>query len=142
MNGKALLCGSLVLALGACASTFEDMTAGFNTLNGRPLQDAYAVFGYPDRVRDVDNLKYSEWSVNSSNTFMMPTTNYGNGYVGNTPYTYSYNSYMPMQVSYNCYVRIVSDQSGVIINGFSEGNRNGCEIYAQRMRDAGVVRKD
>lgn len=130
------------VALCGCASPFGDMTVAFDRLRGQKVEAAYEAMGYPDRIRDVAELRYSEWRVDDTSTFMMPTTNYGSGYVGATPYTYSYDSATPMQIRSRCYVRVVSNQNGVIINGFAEGNADGCNRYADRLRRAGLTRRD
>lgn len=131
-----------VAALCGCASPFADMTVAFDRLRGQKVQEAYEALGYPDRIRDVAELRYSEWRTDDTSTFMMPTTNYGSGYVGTTPYTYSYDSATPMQIRSRCYVRVVSDKEDRIVNAFAEGNADGCNRYAARLRRAGLVRRE
>jgi hypothetical protein len=128
---KALaLCLSLILC--GCA-TFGQMQRGLKALQWQDIQTAFDVLGYPSGKQEFGTDTVYFWEVNSSGTIFLPQTTTTSGYVGMAPVQASttYNQSVP--VNYNCLIRLITDDQGIIKSWEYRGNYGGCTNYINRL---------
>ncbi len=130
---KSLIAVTAVLSVGGC-STFSNMETGLNTLIGQPLDAAIARIGYPSGQMQVGNDTVYAWGRQFS--MNMPRYNQATttGRVGGTGFsaTTGYTSYD--NVTYECNVKIITDERGIIKTWEFDGNIGGCDAYSKRLK--------
>jgi hypothetical protein len=109
------------------------MERGLNALQGRDVQIAFDVLGYPSGKQEFGNDIVYYWQVDSSGAILLPQTSTTTGYVGMTPVygSTTYNQVVP--VNYNCLIKLVTDDKGVIKTWEYNGNYGGCASYIKRL---------
>lgn len=129
---KIILVLLLCLGLVGCA-TFGQMQRGLNALQGRNVQTAFDVLGYPSGKQEFGSDTVYYWQVNSSGTILLPQTSTTSGYVGMTPVygSTTYNQVVP--VNYNCLIKLITDEKGIIKTWEYNGNYGGCASYIKRL---------
>ncbi|CAN7419450.1 hypothetical protein [Paraburkholderia terricola] len=125
-----------VPALAGCV-TFGQMDAGMQELQGRTIETAVRVLGYPSGERLVAGMRIVHWGQRTGG--LMPFTsvsqNSGSGYAGTTSFGYSGTTtttqYMPVQ--YHCNIDLQISDAGLVVGGEFEGNLGGCSHYIKAM---------
>ena len=123
---------ALAILVSGCA-TFGQMEKGLNALQGSNVQTAFDVLGYPSSKQEFGKDTVYYWKVANSGTMLLPETSTTTGYVGMTPVygTTTYNQAVP--VSYNCLIKIITDDRGTIKTWEYNGNYGGCGCYIDRL---------
>jgi len=122
----------LALFLAGCA-TFGQMQRGLNALTGQNIQTAFDVFGYPSGKQEFGNDVVYYWQTSSSGVIPVPmTATTLNNNLGTFPSysTTTYNQLVP--VSYDCLIKLITDETGTIRTWEYEGNY-GCVGYIHRL---------
>lgn len=122
-----------VAGLVAGCSTFQDIEAGLAELKGKHISTAINRLGYPSNEQRIAGNKVYTWSTQNSGSYTMPQTNYGTGYVGTTPYNYTYTTYNTQNYNHFCTIKVIANDSDVILGSEYEGNIGGCGNYASRL---------
>lgn len=103
------------------------------SLQGKPVQAAFAALGYPDQEMTIAGKKVYVWATNYSGSYTVPTTSTATTYVGTTPINTTIYGSETQSYNANCKIRVISD-GGTIIDWDAEGNEYGCSSYADRLR--------
>jgi hypothetical protein len=122
----------VLMLLVGCA--FNDMERGLEAMQGRPIQTAFSVLGYPDAKQEYAGDTVYVWTTNRAGALFLPQTSTTYGNVGGTPVygQTSYNQLVP--VTYECTIKIVTDSGGTIKYWEYGGNQGGCQTYSKRLR--------
>jgi len=129
---KFLTCLLAIFILSGCM-TFTKIENGLTALEGKHIDRAVSVLGYPSGTQTFGNKTIYLWSVSRNGTLVLPQTQSTTGYVGNTPIygTTTTNQFVP--VNYNCLIKIIVNSSERIISWEYQGNVGGCNQYASRL---------
>ena len=108
-----IMCGCITILLTGCASTM--VTNGLTAMQGKHIQVAFDVLGYPDSKIEVGEETVYLWNHSGQGFF------YSNGYT--VPYTQS------------AKIKIVADKNGYIKTWSWDGNEDGLDFYADSLNE-------
>lgn len=126
----ALLRVGIILTFGLASCVGTHLNKGLAALNGKPIETAFEVLGYPSRKMEIGENTVYYWSQSHVGMLAMPATAQSSGLVGVTPVaaTTTYTSYVPT----NLYgeIQIKADSAGIIKGHSYHGNNGGLAGYA------------
>ncbi len=118
--------------LTGCA--FTHMSKGLEALNGRNVEIAFSVLGYPDLKQEFGGDTVYTWNRNRSGTLFLPQTSTTTGKIGAKMVSCTTTQNQAVPVNYNCTIKIATDNDGVIKHWEWSGNQAGCAPYAKKLR--------
>jgi|GEM_PF-1367679 len=129
----------IVFILSGCA--FQQMDRGLTDLQGKNIKQAISYLGYPDNEQKIAGDTIYTWGTNYNVSSITPVTNYSSGTAsaygsgGSAFGTYSgtTTSYIPTTINHRCILKLITNDSGTIINSQYEGNQGGCSSYGQSL---------
>jgi len=128
-----LLSVSFALSLGLVSCVGTQLNKGLAALNGKPIETAFRVLGYPSRKMELGKNTVYYWSQSHVGMLPMPATAQSSGLVGTTPVrvTTSYTNFVPT----NLYgeIQIEADPAGLITGHSYNGNNGGLAGYASSL---------
>jgi hypothetical protein len=136
MKRKLIAAAFALSTLGGCV-TFGQMDAGMQELQGRTIETAVRVLGYPTGERQVAGMRIVHWGQSTSG--LIPYTsisqNSGSGFAGTTSFGYygatTTTQYIPVQ--YHCNIDLQISDAGLVVGGEFEGNLGGCSHYIREL---------
>ena len=106
-----ILCGSITILSTGCAS--QMVTDGLTAMQGKHIQVAFNVLGYPDSKMEIDDETVYLWNHSSK------------GFLYSSGSTVPYTQYAK--------IKIVADKNGNIKTWSWEGNEDGLNFYANTL---------
>lgn len=102
-----LVAFTIIGALLAACTTFEDIDGGLNQFRGQNIDTLVNVLGFPDAEQNIAGRKLVVWNSNQNVTTIMPVTNYnygtasafGTGGYGYGSYSGTSTTYVPTTVN-------------------------------------------
>lgn len=124
-----------VLVLAGCAS--QKLNSGLPRLTGKTLDYAISYLGYPDSEQTIAGKKVYTWGHGSSVTMMQtyrtPVSGTAYGAGGGIYYQGHQTSVVPQTYNFQCMIRLIADQNGLVERWEWNGNEGGCEHYSGAM---------
>lgn len=107
---------------------------GLNALNGKHINTAFDVIGYPDSQMKVDHNTVYVWGHSRSSTINMPQTSYHSGFAGNTYYSGTTRYNQPTTIHAMAQIKIIANNAGYIQKWETYGNEFGFQRYAASLK--------
>lgn len=122
----------MAVLVSGCA-TFGQLERGLNILQGQNVQTAFTVLGYPSGKQEFSKDTVYYWQVSNSGSIILPQTSTTTGYVGMIPVYGSTTYSQVIPVNYNCLIKLVTDDKGMIKTWEYNGNYAGCANYIRNL---------
>ena len=124
-----------MLSLSGCLS-FGDFETNLAAFQGRPVQDAFDVLGYPAGKQEFGQDTVYTWARDHRGAMILPQTTNTTGYVGGTQFGATSTTSQVVPMHYACTVKLIAGPDGVVRKWQYEGNAGGCEPYMRSLRKA------
>ncbi len=130
---KGVMVSVCLFFLSGCAMT-DYVGAGLQALDGKKVDVAFKVLGYPDRTQEFDGTTVYTWinTLNTVRAYAVSRPSYGK--VGREYFemTMIENQYVPVTLS--CKIQIAVDKNREIRHHSYEDN-GGCDTWSRQLKD-------
>lgn len=128
-TSKAFVAAALLLA--ACAPS--PVGPGLEALKGQNIRTAINYLGYPDQKQTIVGDTVYTWSESGGYTSSYPITDYDYGEFEidgrRGIYTNTTRNYVSEYNTYNCKIKIATDERDVIKSTQASSSGGGCHVY-------------
>lgn len=122
------------LLLSGCSATVNNFDEGMPYLLGKPIDFAIGYLGFPDREQKLLGKMAYIWEHSDIGTSVetVSTPSYGTIHSPNGSAYYSGQNTKAVPTLYHekCLIRLMVDETGIVMAGDWKGNRGGCAKYS------------
>lgn len=118
----------------AGCTSMEVMRPALTSLEGKPVQVAFDVLGFPDQEQAIAGKKVYVWATSHEGSYTVPNNTTATTYVQGQAITTTIYGTSTETYNANCKIRVIASASGMIEDWDAEGNEFGCGPYAEKLR--------
>lgn len=111
----------------------KQVERGLNALQGKPIETAFRILGYPSQKMEVPAGTVYYWSNQRTGMMTLPASSNTFGVVGGTAFNATTNYTRMVPINMYGEIQICANKEGIIYNWSFNGNDGGLARYASAL---------